>query len=225
MRFPGIYSSNPCDPLVKTRISTADGITPIYYVEQECCGEYGFVKSEGEWFYIAKNYHDYPISVVAANWDDSAYASDPHKELPIAPGGGLMPANHIITSCYIPSGLSLFGPDFNQYIGGWDVSNWNFAQQLFDGASSFNQYLNSWETGNFLKMGRAFLNASSFNQNLSNWDVSNVTDMPYIFEGAPNFNQDLSGWCVSNVTDHTDFDVGATSWQANFKPNFSYPPC
>jgi surface protein len=50
--------------------------------------------------------------------------------------------------------------------------------------------------------------------------VANVTDMSSMFQNATTFNQDLSGWNVANVTTYTDFDTGATAWQANYKPTF-----
>ena len=109
---------------------------------------------------------------------------------------------------------------FNQDLTGWDTTNVTGWDQVFQSASAFNGNISTWNTSQASSMQAFFYNCSQFNGNISSWNVANVTDMSSMFQNATTFNQDLSGWNVANVTTYTDFDTGATAWQANYKPTF-----
>ena len=59
-------------------------------------------------------------------------------------------------------------------------------------AELFNQYIGGWDVSNVKKMTFMFYYAIKFNQSLNNWDVSNVKYMYSIFSGAESFNQSSS---------------------------------
>ena len=109
---------------------------------------------------------------------------------------------------------------FNGNISTWDTSKATSMQAFFYNCHQFNGNISGWNVANVNNMDSMFENAVAFNQNIGNWNVANVTNMDSMFSFAETFNQDLSGWNVANVTTYTDFDTGATSWQANYKPTF-----
>ena len=68
---------------------------------------------------------------------------------------------------------------FNQNIGGWDVSK---VTNMFRSASAFNNGgsnhdLNSWDVSKVTNISAMFESALVFNGNISSWDTSSVTDM------------------------------------------------
>jgi len=101
---------------------------------------------------------------------------------------------------------------FNQPLNSWDVSNVIDTINMFNGAAAFNQPLNSWNVSNVVNMSYMFTN-TAFNQNISSWDVSSVVDMLHMFQNAVSFNQNLSTWCVSLIpSTPTSFATGASFW-------------
>ena len=102
--------------------------------------------------------------------------------------------------------------NFNQYIGGWDVSSVTDMSHMFYDVSSFNQDIGGWNTSNVTSMWYMFFGASSFNQNLSGWDTSNVENMWAMFKDANNFNQYIGGWDTSCVTNMRWMFQGASSF-------------
>lgn len=77
---------------------------------------------------------------------------------------------------------------FNQFIGGWNVSNVTAFTNLFLSNTAFNQDLSTWDTGNVTSMVNVFNGATSFNQDISDWDMSSVTSIVTGFLGASTFN-------------------------------------
>ena len=78
------------------------------------------------------------------------------------------------------------GPQFNQPIGNWDVSNVTTMQNMFSAECTYNY-------------------EKEFNQDISLWDESNVTDMSDMFFNNPDyflstFNQPIGNWDTSSVT-------------------------
>ena len=63
-----------------------------------------------------------------------------------------------------------------------------------DRETNFNQPIGGWDISNVKNMNLMFANASSFNQDLSSWNVSNVITMRGMFYGASSFNQSLDSW-------------------------------
>ena len=84
-------------------------------------------------------------------------------------------------------------------ISGWDVSQVDNMDNLFEGKGSFNGDISKWDTGSVTNMFGTFNGADAFNRQLV-WDTSSVTNMVFTFEGASAFNQKLA-WDTSKVTD------------------------
>lgn len=105
---------------------------------------------------------------------------------------------------------------FNQNIGGWDVSKVTDMSGMLYTNTSFNQDLNNWDVSNVANMELMFTYAMSFNGDISSWDVSNVTSMLHnMFNGAQAFNRDITNWDVGKVT-NTDFlFAGASLFNQN----------
>ncbi len=144
----------------------------------------------------------------------------------------------------IPTMHSMFqnAKSFNQPLDQWDVSNVTNMRSMFEGATSFNQDLSSWDTAKVTDMCKMFKNAKSFdsplfsdtssntlgyetfmgatafNQDISSWDLSNVRTVQSMFQDAKAFNQDLSSWTLRANHVTTNYDTGASSWEASKKP-------
>ncbi|GAK96286.1 chitinase [Nonlabens tegetincola] len=101
---------------------------------------------------------------------------------------------------------------FNSNINNWDTSAVISMSYMFKDAISFNQPLDNWDTGNVTTTIEMFRNASVFNQSLNNWDTSSLTDMRFMFGGATSFNQPLNNWNTSNVTKMSFIFLGANSF-------------
>lgn len=123
------------------------------------------------------------------------------------------------------------GEDYNLWkFAGWDkqlaVTDANVKATVDDAVNELGDAANL----NFIDVSAVtsfelMFFESSFNGDISGWDVSSANNLSYMFANNATFNQDLSGWCVSNVSNHTGFDLDATSWEAQNKPNFNNPPC
>ncbi len=86
---------------------------------------------------------------------------------------------------------------------------------------NFNQNIGGWNVSNVTNMRAMFIWAKNFNQDISRWDVNNVTDMSGMFEEACSFDQDLSGWDVSSVVNNKGFDnFTSSAWTSVEKPIF-----
>jgi surface protein len=90
--------------------------------------------------------------------------------------------------------------NFNQDIGGWDVSSVTNMRNMFSFASTFNQNIGGWDVSSVINMRLMFYNADNFNQDIDSWDVSSVTTMAFMFSGADAFDQDIGNWNVSSVS-------------------------
>lgn len=88
--------------------------------------------------------------------------------------------------------------DFNQAIGGWDVSKVTDMRGMFAN-STFNQPIGSWDVSNVTDMVSMFW-WTPFNQPISNWDVSKVTNMSGMFYNS-SFNHPIGDWNVGNVAE------------------------
>ncbi len=91
------------------------------------------------------------------------------------------------------------GTSFNQFVGGWNVGNGIYFDNMFE-FSPFNHDIGNWDVSNGIGFGSMFNGASNFNQNIGGWNVSKAQYMNTMFFGASAFNQDLSLWDVSQVT-------------------------
>ena len=76
---------------------------------------------------------------------------------------------------------SLTTENFNQPLGGWNVSNVTNMGAMFLGATSFDQPMGNWNTHKVTSMGRMFQAASSFNQYIGDWNTSSVKSMAVTF--------------------------------------------
>tara|TARA_B100000900_G_scaffold414614_1_gene441764 strand:+ start:9 stop:3200 length:3192 start_codon:yes stop_codon:yes gene_type:complete len=94
--------------------------------------------------------------------------------------------------------------NFNQPIGGWNVSSVTDMEYMFSRCYIFNQPIGDWDTSNVTNMSSMFSTSSAFNQNLltdgNKWNVSNVKTMATMFIACDKFNGDISNWDTSNVT-------------------------
>ncbi|MCZ2130150.1 MAG: BspA family leucine-rich repeat surface protein [Bacteroidia bacterium] len=108
--------------------------------------------------------------------------------------------------------------NFNNKIGGWDVSNVTNMASMFRGASAFNQDINynsgtgAWDVSSVTDMSSMLRGATDFNQDISGWKTHSIVDMNSMFRDAMNFNGDISAWDVSNVTNMTSMFFGASSF-------------
>ncbi|ACU78795.1 BspA family leucine-rich repeat surface protein [Mycoplasma mycoides] len=108
----------------------------------------------------------------------------------------------------------------------WDVSKVTDMEGMFSGAIKFNSELSKWNTSNVNNMSKMFKNAKVFNNNISNFDIKNVKYFNNMFENASTFNQDLSKWSFKHLGNNKDiatesYDLNATSWKAEWKPDSS----
>ncbi|QVK04848.1 BspA family leucine-rich repeat surface protein [Mycoplasma mycoides] len=107
----------------------------------------------------------------------------------------------------------------------WDVSKVTDMEGMFSGAIKFNSELSKWNTSNVNNMSRMFKNAKVFNNNISNFDIKNVKYFNNMFENASAFNQDLSKWTFKHLKNKDiateSYDLNATSWKAEWKPDSS----
>jgi surface protein len=110
------------------------------------------------------------------------------------------------------SGMFYNAQEFNQPIGGWNVSNVTDMSFIFCNATQFNQPLGSWNVSRVADMSFAFCYASNFNQPMADWDLSNVTAMSCMFAHATAFNQPIGAWNVSNVTDMNSLFLNASTF-------------
>ena len=108
---------------------------------------------------------------------------------------------------------------FNRNLGNWNMSNNQFFNSMFNGASSFNNggspSINNWNTSNVLGIEEMFRGASSFNQPIGNWDMSKVTTMRSVFRDSP-FNQNVSGWNTVSVTRMDDLFLNNSGGNQDF---------
>jgi surface protein len=110
------------------------------------------------------------------------------------------------------SGMFYNAQEFNQPIGGWNVSNVTDMSFIFCNATQFNQPLGSWNVSRVADMSFAFCYASNFNQPMADWDLSNVTAMSCMFAHATAFNQPIGAWNVSNVTGMNSMFLNASTF-------------
>ncbi|WP_369012547.1 BspA family leucine-rich repeat surface protein [Flavobacterium anhuiense] len=123
--------------------------------------------------------------------------------------------------------------NFNQDLGGLNVSNIDDFGSMFSSATSFNNggsdSINNWtfKTTTTILMNNMFTSAISFNQPIGNWNTSRVTTMNAMFSGASAFNQNISSWNVSNVTNMNimfgnalAFNQNIGSWNVTSCTNF-----
>ncbi|EXU60500.1 BspA family leucine-rich repeat surface protein [Mycoplasma mycoides] len=107
----------------------------------------------------------------------------------------------------------------------WDVSKVTDMEGMFSGAAKFNGELSKWNTSNVNNMSKMFKNAKVFNNNISNFDIKNVKYFNNMFENASAFNQDLSKWTFKHLKNKDiateSYDLNATSWKAEWKPDSS----
>jgi len=116
---------------------------------------------------------------------------------------------------------------FNEDLGGWDVSKATSMQSMFQDAFLYNQEMSTWDTSRVTDMSLMFDRAYSFaGYGLEEWNVQRVTslsrtfriakkmeadlsqwqtpllqDMSLTFYRAESFNHPLSDWTTSQVTD------------------------
>ena len=87
---------------------------------------------------------------------------------------------------------------FNQNIGAWNVSNVTDMSNMFGGNSVFNNGgspdIGNWNTSKLINMSNMFLNATAFNQPIGNWNLTACTSLVQSFLNALVFNQDVGGW-------------------------------
>jgi len=119
---------------------------------------------------------------------------------------------------------------FNQDISGWDTSNVESMQGMFDcgtnSQSTFNLgqpsgapvlYSWPWNVSKVTDMSFMFRSALNFNQDISSWKVSSVTNMQGMFTSTAFFSQDISGWDVSKVENMDSMFFGALVFDQNIR--------
>lgn len=89
---------------------------------------------------------------------------------------------------------------FNQDITGWDVSNVNAMDRMFQDNANFNQGIGTWNMSGVNTIEGMFRGSSQFNQPLDSWDVSNISVMFDVFNGNQYFNQPLNNWATNSLS-------------------------
>ena len=104
--------------------------------------------------------------------------------------------------------------EFNKDIGMWNTAKCTNMEAMFRGATKFNQDL-FWETSQVTNFGLMFNQAVSFNGEVSTFDTSSATRMRMMFYKASKFDGDISNWVTSAVTD--------MFWMFNEATSFNKP--
>ena len=79
---------------------------------------------------------------------------------------------------------------------------------LFYEKGNFNEDIGGWDVSKVTNMGSMFMYAAAFDQDISNWDVSEVTNMNSMFNSATAMNQNLSPWCVDDFSNGDYYNYG-----------------
>ena len=80
------------------------------------------------------------------------------------------------------------------HISNWDVTNIKDMSNLFTIVpTDFDEPIGGWDVSRVTNMEGMFFELTSFNQPLNNWDVSNVTNMALMFTEATSFNHHKLG--------------------------------
>ena len=95
--------------------------------------------------------------------------------------------------------LGVIRNDFNEDIGGWDVSNVTNMENMLRSQLLFNQDIGSWDTGKVSRFVYMFYFSTAFNQDISGWDVTGAWNMHGMLEGVVNYNHSFAGWDVSTI--------------------------
>lgn len=91
---------------------------------------------------------------------------------------------------------------FNEDLSGWNVSNIQCTQRMFNGCVSFlGLGLENWKTYWFYNTAGMFYRCENLICDLSKWNVANIKYAQYMFGGCSNFNSDLSNWRFKQLTD------------------------
>ena len=101
----------------------------------------------------------------------------------------------------------------NSSINSWVINSTTNVNMnsMFAFAVNFNQPIGGWNMSKVTSLVQTFRGATNFNQNLNSWIFSVLTDISYMFWSATAFNQDLGNWNVSNVTTFENFMLGKTA--------------
>jgi surface protein len=106
--------------------------------------------------------------------------------------------------------------NFDQDVGGWDVSKLGDFSSMFGACPAFNNggspSINNWDTSSAWNISFTFSSAVSFNQPVNDWDVSGVRFLNGTFQSTPLFNQPLDKWDLSNCEQTQLMFRGATSF-------------
>lgn len=158
-----------------------------------------FYELNGEWLYVVKDKAELESLRDQGSWMTS---TDPNQLVSITDKDNVtksIPMNNLVTT-RLDDMSELFNeqPNFNQYIGNWDMSNITSLFRMFRQAPSFNQPIENWDTGNVTSFSGLLLGASSFNQPLNNWNTGNAEILTYCFDGSP-FNHPLNKWNLSKA--------------------------
>lgn len=103
--------------------------------------------------------------------------------------------------------------NFNQAIGGWDVSSAANMFAMFSNNTTFNKSLANWDVGNVWTMEGMF-NNTVFSGNLSKWNVINVKSMKQMFQNT-DYNGSIHVWNVDNVEDMSSMFSGNSTFNKN----------
>jgi len=158
--------------------------------------------------------------------------------------GGASNFNQPLTNLVDTSGLSgtctmglmfVNADDFNQNIGGWNVTRVSDMDNMFNTATVFNNGgspdIQNWSAPLCVDFTNMFYKANAFNQPLTNLvNTSGVTScvLTTMFNQASVFNQNIGGWNVSCATNMSSMFALATQFNNGGSPdiqNWSAPIC
>ncbi len=106
-------------------------------------------------------------------------------------------------------------------VSGWDVSNVEKMDNMFNCCFKFNCDLSKWDVSKVKNMHSMFYACMEFEgKGIENWDVSNVENMSYMFYHCKKFNGDLSNFDTSNVINMTYMFTNCESFEGKGLENW-----
>ena len=115
-----------------------------------------------------------------------------------------------------------FGGSWTADLSGWDTSNVEDMQSMFNGCTNLKE-VSLPHTENVMNMSNMFLGCTSLKE-VSLPHTENVKNMWNMFAGCKNLLQDFSSWNITNVKDKYNMFKGCTKMEDAYKDGKRYYP-